>query len=176
MSLDYRQGDGSTSGHRQKQNFHSVVVRVARPLAHDFYALALVDGVLESPNQHSRLLTKVLLESAAGPVATPMKVPERLGLDLLHAPTRRFQGNELADALGIRRAWISVLLPLLLGRIDLLLAPADLAGVRNTIARFRAQIAAIPGQTVYQSAPDANGSEDLPRVRTLASASPADRR
>src|SRR5438105_2616455 len=89
--------------------------RIYRPILGQHSAqelLEMIDSTTEGANEDSRALVQAMLEALAELLL--LKLPASVKFDLGSALTRRLHGDKLADQLGIKRTWISALMPLIM--------------------------------------------------------------
>lgn len=88
--------------------------RLYRPITDNTSAarlLDLIDFTTQPPTEDSRKLTLAMLETVADALQKTMPLPRAFLFDLGHAMTRRLHGDALSDLLGVRRTWVSLLMP-----------------------------------------------------------------
>lgn len=119
--------------------------------------LALIDTTARGANEDSKALTQAMLTAVAEllHLITPLSFP--LSFDVISAVTRRLHGHALADQLGVKKTWVSQVLPLVI-LVNRLQRAWD---KRSPLARQRAVARTIqafergpvpPGPTTYQRA------------------------
>lgn len=134
--------------------------------------LELIDSAMEPANADSIALTEAMLKTLASLLHTILRLPESFTFDLASAITRRLHGDALADQLGVKRTWVSRLMPLLVAqnRLQRARLQRDPIARRNaidyTIEEFQSRLATITDATVYQQNADHPTQQPLPRVTT----------
>ena len=147
--------------------------RIYRPILDQHSAqelLELIDSTTEGANEDSKVLVQAMLQALAEFLA--LKLPVSVRFDLGSALTRRLHGNELADQLGIKRTWISALMPLIMlaNRLQRAWDQRSPAAVQRAVARtIKAfeQFPPLEGSTAFQRAADNPVQQDLPRTPTV---------
>jgi hypothetical protein len=133
--------------------------------------LELIDSTMEGANEDSKALVQAMLVSAAELLV--LKLPFKMKYDLVSALTRRFHGNKLADQLGVKRTWMSVLMPLLVGLNRLQRSwnrrspTARRRAIEGTVRVFM-QIPPLDGPTAYQRNASDPTQQDLPQVASVS--------
>ncbi|ABX03605.1 MAG TPA: DUF2236 domain-containing protein [Herpetosiphon sp.] len=74
--------------------------------------LAWVDGSMQPPNANSRRLTAAMIQAVSELVQPLIKRSFKFSFALVTALTHHFHGRQLSQQLGIKRSWISLLVPL----------------------------------------------------------------
>jgi hypothetical protein len=132
--------------------------------------LALIDSTEEEANEDSRALTQAMLVAVSELLYEALGMQSGLGFDLASAITRRLHGNELADQLGVKRTWVSSVLPLLVlvtkvqRAWNRRSAAARKRAVAKTVQMFRQNLALNSGSTTYERNADDPGREQLPET------------
>lgn len=75
--------------------------------------LELIDSTAEGANEDSKVLTQAMLQAVSELLQKHLKFSASIRFDLASALTRHLHGDELADQLGIKRTWLSALMPLI---------------------------------------------------------------
>ncbi len=131
--------------------------------------LALIDSTTEGANEDSKELTQAMLRIVSELLQPTLKLPVTTIFDIVSAITRRLHGDQLADQLGVKRTWMSTLMPLIsLGnRIkrawDRRSATARRQAVARTVQAFQHPL--IHGPTTYQYNASHPTQQDLPRTK-----------
>lgn len=74
--------------------------------------LEWVDGSMQPPNANSRRLTAAMIQAVSELVQPLIKRSFKFSFALVTALTHHFHGRQLSQQLGIKRSWISLLVPL----------------------------------------------------------------
>ncbi len=131
--------------------------------------LALIDSTSEGANEDSRVLTQAMIKAVAAILQLTVKVSDQIAYDLVSAVTRHLHGNTLADQLGVKRTWLSALMPVLIlaNRIQRLWERRNSAARQKAIARtvqvFH-EATDKASQTTYQVNTDQPGQQELPQT------------
>jgi ER-bound oxygenase mpaB/B'/Rubber oxygenase, catalytic domain len=131
--------------------------------------LALIDSTSEGANEDSRQLTQAMLKAVAKLLQLTVKLSDSLAFDLVSAITRHLHGNALADQLGVKKTWLSTIMPVLTltNRIQRLWDRRNPAArqraITRTILAFQ-QATANASQTTYQHNTDNPTQQDLPQT------------
>jgi hypothetical protein len=131
--------------------------------------LELIDSTAEGANEDSKVLVQAMLEAVTNLLLLSMKLPASVAFDLVSAITRHLHGNKLADQLGIKRTWMSKIMPLitLSNRIqrawNLRSAAARKRTVASTVHIFE-QMPPLEGPTAYQHNADDPTQQHLPQM------------
>lgn len=129
--------------------------------------LNLIDSTTAPPNEESKILTHAMLESVAEFLGPALKMPYAFNFDFASALVRQFHGDVIADQLGVKRTWVSWLLPLFklqnqFRRFRERRNPQVRAeGIAHTAARLQ-ELAMIEGLTTYQRNADNPTEQNLP--------------
>jgi hypothetical protein len=132
-------------------------------------ALALIDSTMESANEDSKELMQAMLKAVSELLQPTLKLPVSAIFDIVSAITRRLHGDQLADQLGVKRTWMSTLMPLiaLVNRIkrawDRRSVTARRQAVVRTLQAFQRPL--IHGPTTYQYNASHPTQQDLPRTK-----------
>lgn len=130
--------------------------------------LALIDTTMEGANEDSKVLTQAMLEAVTVFLQPALRLPAPVTFDLASALTRHLHGDQLADRLGIKKTWISKIMPLitLANRLQRLWNRRNAAARHKAIARtvqiFQDALATT-GQTTYQRDVDKLAQPQLPQ-------------
>jgi hypothetical protein len=90
--------------------------RLYRPITDQQRAqelLELIDSTSEGANEDSKVLTQAMLKAVSELLQKHLKVSASIRYNLASALTRHLHGDELADQLGIKRTWLSMIMPLI---------------------------------------------------------------
>jgi len=132
--------------------------------------LALIDASCAKPDDSCRLLMDKMLTSIGRRLHAALGVHEEVSIQLMHAFCRLFHGDEFADKVEAKRSWVANLLPQIahfnrcerqLERNNKVLRARKIA---QTLDSFDRKIAAMKGETAYQSAIARTFSLELPQV------------
>ncbi len=131
--------------------------------------LALIDSTMEGANEDSKVLTQAMLDALTTVLQPMLKLPAPITFDLVSALTRHLHGDRLADQLGIKRTWISKIMPLLtlancLQRAWNRRSPsARQRAIARTVQIFQQDLATT-GETTYQRDADNLTVPQLPET------------
>lgn len=129
--------------------------------------LDLIDSTIAPPNEDAKVLTHAMLESVAEFLAPALKTPYAFNFDFASALVRQFHGDVIGDQLGVKRTWVSWLLPLFkwqnqFRRFQERRNPQRRAeGIARTAAKLK-ELAVIEGLTTYQQNADNPSDQHLP--------------
>lgn len=129
--------------------------------------LELIDSTIAPPNADAKVLTHAMLESVAEFLGPALKTPYAFNFDFASALVRQFHGNEIGDQLGVKRTWVSWLLPLFklqnqFRRFQERRNPQIRAeGIARTAAKLK-ELAVIEGLTTYERNADNPSDQQLP--------------
>ena len=131
--------------------------------------LALIDGASGQPNADSAALTGPMLQSAGQRLAPLLKLPDDVAVSLMQAFCRLFQGDAVADQLGVPPSWWAAFLPTFAdaNRYQRLQErqSGELRARKQqvTLGTFDQMIAALQGATTYQrNLSSADSAKDFP--------------
>lgn len=144
--------------------------RIYRPILDQRSAqelLELIDSTTEGANEDSKVLVQAMLQALAEFLV--LKLPISVRFDLGSALTRRLHGNKLANQLGIKRTWISALMPLILlaNRLQRAWDQRSPAAVQRAVARTIKAFELFPpldGSTAFQRATSDPTQQELPQT------------
>lgn len=119
--------------------------------------LAAIDAEGGPPNADSSALTHSMLQALGQLTAPMLQMPADVTTGLMQSMCRHIHGDELADALGVERAWTASLLPALIDANryrrarDLATPEARQARIALTLREFDAVDGQVRGDTTYQA-------------------------
>jgi hypothetical protein len=132
--------------------------------------LDLISSTEEPPNEDSRALEDAMLVAIAQVLGDLLKLSPSLSFDLASAVTRRMHGDKLANKLGIKKTWVSAVLPLLVlfNRVQQVWSHRSAASrqraLTRAIASFEGFIKSNTTPTTYQSNALHPDQQQLPKT------------
>lgn len=132
--------------------------------------LRKIDAVTGEPTNESAELVSAMLSAIAPQLAPQLGFPADVTQDLLTSICRTFQGDDMADKLGLQPNWTASLIPLIADanrfRRAALRANPDLRHklIEQTMAAFDQMDGRLEGPTTYQASIAAPSGLELPET------------
>jgi len=132
--------------------------------------LSLIDACTGEPDDNSRILTQKLLQTVGPVLQHSLQMPTDVATDFVRALCRHFQGDAMADKLGVETNWTSSLIEKFTdaNRYQRLQERADnqlrQRKIKETIAAFDQADSALQGPTTYQRNIQTVSDDHLPKT------------
>jgi len=132
--------------------------------------LEKIDAVTGEPTKESAELVSAMLQAIAPQLAPQLGFPVDVTQDLLTSICRTFQGDDMADKLGLQPNWTASLIPLIADanrfRRAALRANPDQRGhlIAQTMAAFDQMDGRLEGPTTYQASITEPAAAELPQT------------